>query len=81
MKEVESKWYDVELVRQLAREYYHQSCHNPCRINRGRAGYELLKCNQTKKKFQRQYVELCDETMSNESLYQFLQSQNLQIPL
>lgn len=79
MIEIESKFYDVEILRQIAREFYMEACQNPCKISRGRAGWELLKTNATKRKFQRQFVELCDQTMSDQELYQNLQSENLQI--
>jgi hypothetical protein len=81
MKEVESKWHDVEITRILAREYYQIACHNPCRHARGRAGWELLKVNQTKSKFQRQYVQLCDQAVSRAELTRFFQSQSVNLHL
>ncbi|WP_057935828.1 hypothetical protein [Algoriphagus resistens] len=76
---ITSKWYDLEILRSLAREYYFQACHNTCKFSRGRAGWDLHKTNMTKRKFQRQFVELCDMAMSDKELYQLLKSENLQI--
>lgn len=79
LRQFESKWYDVELLRALSKELYFQSVSNPCRISRGRAGWELLKTNQAKKQRQKELVRLADQAMTSDALYQVLQSQNIQI--
>ena len=78
---IESKCLEIELLREVSREYYFQSLHNPCRMVRGRAGWDLLKNVKTIRQSQKEYVSLCDQTMSRAELYLFLKNQSLNLNL
>lgn len=79
IKDVEAKWYDVEIIRNFRKAAYHESVHHPCRITRGRAGWEMLKATESLKARQREFVELCDMAVSRKELDQFLKSQSLNL--
>ena len=78
---VENKLEVLDILRSLSKDLYHISTQNPCQRTRGKAGWDLLKAVQAIKVNQRQYVSLCDQVMTDTQLYDFLQTQNIQILL
>lgn len=78
LREVESKFLDVEIIRALVKDVYHQAMQNPCSYTRGRAGWELHKLNQQYQARKKELVLLCDQSVSDEELSAFLASQNIQ---
>lgn len=81
IKQAESAWYDVEIIRRYRKEFYHESVQNPCKVTRGRAGWELLKLTRSLQAGQKAYVEICDQAVKQDELYNFLKSQSLNIQL
>jgi len=79
IEQVETKWYDVEIIRSFRKAAYHESVHHPCRFTRGRAGWELLKATQSLKARQLEFVALCEEAVPDTEIRQFLKSQSLNI--
>lgn len=79
IKDVENKWYDVEIIRKFRMEMFHESVHNPCKVTRGKAGWDLLKATQSLKARQREFVELCDMAVPDKEIRQFLRSQSLNL--
>lgn len=78
IKAFEDKWFDIELILAVRKEAYYQSVQNPCKISRGRAGWELLKKTQSFKARQKELIHLADQAVSEQELSNFLESQQIQ---
>ena len=79
MKDLETRFLDIEIHRTQKRELYHISVHHPCRISRGKAGWELYKANLIQKDRQRILINMVDQEVSDQELADFLHSQHLTI--
>ncbi len=77
---VQSKYAEIEKILQLKKKLYHDSIHNPCRISRGKAGWDLFKANRKLAAEQKLYVRLCDNAVSDEVLQGFLITQSINLP-
>lgn len=78
LRDVESKFLDVDILRALVKEVYHQAMHNPCSFTRGRAGWELHKLNKKYEQSKMELVQICDQSVSEEELSEFLSNQQIQ---
>lgn len=79
LKQVEDKLLDVDILSALVKEAYQFAVQSPCRYTRGRAGWELHKLNRQYEARKKELVQLCDQAMSSEELYDFLHSQNINL--
>jgi hypothetical protein len=77
MKDLETQFLEVEVTRMHKRELYHISVHHPCRVFRGKAGWDLYKAGQKQKALNRILIKNADVVVSSAELEHFLFSQSL----
>jgi hypothetical protein len=81
IEEVEDQMISVEILRHRRTGLYHISVQHPCRIARGRAGWDLLRATRAFQEAQKKYIALCDRAVSRREFSEFIKNQSLNISI